>query len=368
MDLVEEPEPDNSVLEDIKLNPPLEEGNEEKEEVVKTEELEVSDSTKKQFKVDYKLSGDARVIADMDGVLFKFDDQLPSLDLLFQKGYFANLKPQEKVVEALRNLIVQNPGQVYICSAAVDSPYAIPEKMESLQRYLPELPKENMLFINYGSDQSKVDVIPGGITKSDILLDDYGPNLSQWDEAGGTAVKIVNDINDKTMSWSGHRLHYLSDGLSGEMVDIAKEMSVTDIDIQPQLGTLKITIEYSSVNQEHIKEEISELTRRMVGVAENVNPINVELSMTMDGKPILHREMLVKEDIQQHISQIKDGSQNLFVKIAEGKIRNSLQNDALEDLKSFDENIKKYNDLSTLNESLAENEEVLILEESISIS
>lgn len=326
-----------------------------------------SDTLVQELERNYKLPEGTRLIADMDGVLFKFDDQITSIDLLYQKGYFANLTPQEKVIEALREIIRQNPGQVYSCSAAVDSPYAIPEKIESLNKYIPELPEEQMLFIKYGSDQSKVDVIPGGVKQGDILLDDFGPNLSQWDDAGGTAVKIVNDINDKTMSWNGHRLHYLSDGLATEIVELANVQTIIEEEENPKQGKMMITIEYSSVNQETIKDDINELTKRMVGIASNENPIDIELSMKMDGREILNREMIHQNDIQKHISQIKEGSQNLFVKIAEDKVRNNLQNDTLEDLKSFDKNIKKYSDLSTLDDSLAENEEGIVVEESISI-
>ncbi|MDQ0362540.1 5' nucleotidase, NT5C type [Breznakia pachnodae] len=371
---IEKMEPVSEVpIEVVEDRPPreVEEKQREKVEVssgaIDIVETEIVNNHIHESEGNYKLPEGTRLIADMDGVLFKFDDQITSIDLLYQKGYFANLTPQEKVIEALREIIRQNPGQVYSCSAAVDSPYAIPEKIESLNKHIPELPEEQMLFIKYGSDQSKVDVIPGGVKQGDILLDDYGPNLSQWDDAGGTAVKIVNDINDKTMSWNGHRLHYLSDGLATEIIELANVQTIIEEEENPKPGKMMITIEYSSVNQETIKDDINELTKRMVGIANNENPIDIELSMKMDDREILNREMINQNDIQKHISQIKEGTQNLFVKIAEDKVRDILQNDTLEDLKSFDENIKKYSDLSTLDDSLAENDDVIVVEESISI-
>lgn len=47
------------------------------------------------------------------------------------------------------------------------------------------------------------------ITRYDILLDDYNPNLIKWKEAGGTAVKVVNGINsiNKEFPW----VHVTSD-------------------------------------------------------------------------------------------------------------------------------------------------------------
>ena len=40
------------------------------------------------------------------------------------------------------------------------------------------------------------------ITRKDILIDDYNPNLYSWMSRGGTAIKYINDFNSAG-SWVG---------------------------------------------------------------------------------------------------------------------------------------------------------------------
>ena len=158
-------------------------------------------------------NNNVRFFVDMDGVLAKFNNQLTSLDPLYEKGYFASLEPQKNVVDVVNKLIDDNVD-VYILSAALDSDYAKGEKTEWINKYLPNLKNKKIIFTDYGS--RKAAYIPGKIRENDILLDDYTKNLKQW--VGGKAIKLVNDINDTNKSWDGDRVYYDDEKLYNTLV------------------------------------------------------------------------------------------------------------------------------------------------------
>lgn len=150
-----------------------------------------------------------RYFIDMDGTTVHFNNTIPSLDILFEPGYYRNLLPQEKIVELTKELLKQAPGQVYILSAKVDSPYAAQEKMEWLKEYIHEIPEENIILTPYG--KPKYDYVPGGIHNKDVLLDDYTDHLIEWREKGGKPVKLINNINASKQRWQGASISYLDD-------------------------------------------------------------------------------------------------------------------------------------------------------------
>ena len=114
-------------------------------------------------------------------------------------GIFKELKPQKQVIEAAKKLIAAGED-VYVLSAyAKGSPEVRDHKNEWLDKYLPELKAENRIFVFCG--ENKAEAI-GGISETDVLIDDYNVNLVEWFEAGGTAIKILNGINHKK-SWKG---------------------------------------------------------------------------------------------------------------------------------------------------------------------
>ena len=143
--------------------------------------------------------GKKRLFVDMDGTLAEFK-QVDTLEQLYEKGYFENLQPQMAVVEAVKLIIKDNPDiEVHILSAVLsDSPYALKEKNAWLERYLPEVDMAHRLFPPCGSD--KKDVIKGGVTERDFLLDDYTLNLNAW-EPPARGIKLLNGINHTNGSW-----------------------------------------------------------------------------------------------------------------------------------------------------------------------
>lgn len=147
-----------------------------------------------------------RYFFDMDGVLFKLDNTLTSLEPLYEEGYFKNLPTHRLVVRCLQEMLIQDPEQVYILSHYIDSPFAEQEKREVLQELFPSLDMHNVILVPYG--ESKTDYVPIRIKENDFLVDDYNHNLECWRDAGGYAIKFVNAINDRHGSWIGSKVEY----------------------------------------------------------------------------------------------------------------------------------------------------------------
>lgn len=160
----------------------------------------------------YAVGIDNRVFVDMDGVLARFNNEISSMEVLYEKGYYSSLEPLENVVKAVSDLIDNADAEVYILSAVLDSEYAADEKRVWLQKYLPKIDKDHIIFSEYGYPKSNY--IPGGIKSNDVLIDDYTKNLDEWTAAGAKGIKLINDINNTNQSWKGIRVNFDNQDLS----------------------------------------------------------------------------------------------------------------------------------------------------------
>lgn len=162
-----------------------------------------------------------RLFVDMDGTLAEFKT-VDTLETLYEKDYFINLKPNENVLGAIKQLIADNDFDVYILSAYLtDSRYALEEKNAWLDKYLPELPQEKRLFVPCGTDKSVA--VPGLIRPNDYLLDDYTKNLSEW-EPPAKGIKLINGINHTNGTWQGDKIQFTHapEELSSMISDVMK--------------------------------------------------------------------------------------------------------------------------------------------------
>lgn len=151
-----------------------------------------------------------RVFFDMDGTLAEYRP-INEIEDLYEKGYFATLRPQEGVVNAAKRLFYDPNFEVYVLSAVLsDSEYSVPEKTEWLNQYFP-IDDSHRIFSPVGEPKSLY--IPNGIQKSDILLDDYTVNLNDWGQKA-CAVKILNGLNHTKGTWTGNKLSAFRDGKS----------------------------------------------------------------------------------------------------------------------------------------------------------
>lgn len=146
-----------------------------------------------------------RLFVDMDGTLAVFN-QVDTLEKLYEPGYFASLSPHTNVIEAVRQLQQKDDIEVYILSAVLsDSKYALQEKNEWLDKYLPGTDEEHRIFVPFG--EIKGNYVPNGIRESDILLDDYTINLKSW-EPPARGLKLLNGINGTHGTWTGGKIAF----------------------------------------------------------------------------------------------------------------------------------------------------------------
>ena len=147
----------------------------------------------------------SRLFIDLDGTVARFYDASPNyLEEMYEKGYFRNLQPYEKMTEGIKLFMEQHKDvEVFALSAKVNGepPYCEAEKQEWLDEYLPEIDREHRLFTEIG--HNKAEYIPNGISNTDVLYDDYNKNLIDWENSGGVALKCHNNINMKGLGAYG---------------------------------------------------------------------------------------------------------------------------------------------------------------------
>lgn len=147
-----------------------------------------------------------RLFVDLDGTLAHFA-RVAKIEALYEKGYFLNLPPYQKVIDAIR-IINNHPDiEVFILSAVLsDSQYALTEKSIWCDTHTPFIKPEQRVFTVCG--KNKADFIKGSLSPSDFLLDDYTINLYNWTDNGGQGIKLINEINSTHGTWKGKRVKY----------------------------------------------------------------------------------------------------------------------------------------------------------------
>lgn len=141
-----------------------------------------------------------RVFFDMDGVLAQWQDGTP-FEVVCSPGYFKNLPTEQNVLNAFRLLAAEESIDLHILSAVLPEAHNTAEKQEWLQNKLGGVVKqENIHFVPVTARKSEV---LGGITKEDILIDDYSKNIQEWQEDGGIAVKMFNSSNGRSGKYYG---------------------------------------------------------------------------------------------------------------------------------------------------------------------
>lgn len=153
--------------------------------------------TKEQFIAEIlaneKLLKSIIIFLDMDNTLVRFSfgrgDDNNVLEKMFDKGFFKNLEPMKHIdfYEVFCLLGIK----VYILSACIKSPYTRKEKRESLHRYMPFIPNNQILFCNVGVDKAQFAMKKTGLKSLEnaFLIDDYKENLIKWAKNGGYPIK-----------------------------------------------------------------------------------------------------------------------------------------------------------------------------------
>ena len=206
-----------------------------------------------------------RLLVDMVGVLATFQ-QVDTLELLYEKNYFLNLEPVENVIEAVRLIKAEHPEiEVYILSSVLsDSEYALQEKNEWLNQYLPEIDAEHRLFPPCGVN--KASYVPDGIGVTDFLLDDYTHNLTLW-EPPARGIKLLNGINHTNETWHGNMLRF--DKEPRELADNILSVMGGELiqDLKPQSDVDRFKEEFLAV-----LGEVKEIRKELEDIQKNMKP------------------------------------------------------------------------------------------------
>lgn len=152
-----------------------------------------------------------RLFIDMDGTLAEW--QYLPFEEVCEVGFSANLSVNGNMAEAVKSLvkICRTKGvEVYILSAVVDLPHAIPDKNAWLDKILPGVfDDEHRLYVPYNTNKAEFVMHHFGATKNSAfltecyLLDDYSKNIREWAAAGGKPIKVFNGINGRSGTFYG---------------------------------------------------------------------------------------------------------------------------------------------------------------------
>lgn len=136
---------------------------------------------------------------DMDGVLARWD-KAKSVEDTYQKGYFLNLDPDEKMIRlAIQLSSLPLLYNVRILSAVYDNEFALPEK----KQWLIDHSLRGFELINTPIGADKADFIPDSDSLS-ILIDDYSTNLHAWiSHKNCIGMKYYNGVNGTNGTWNG---------------------------------------------------------------------------------------------------------------------------------------------------------------------
>lgn len=261
-----------------------------------------------------------RYFIDMDGTLVHFNNTILNLDVLHEQGYYSKLAPQERVVEITKELLLKYPGQVYVLSATLDSPYVAKEKIEWLQEHLSSLPQDHIILSPYG--HPKYDYVPGGIRSNDVLLDDYTKNLIEWTEKGGKSVKLINSINHTNRTWTGPAVHYQDKELFSKLEKYAFRGEEIELVQDQEAPILSISVNYQNGDFNSIKNDLEELNQLFTNVLKNPNDnIEIRVSLSRDGIDILKNERIDYEHLVSHEKSIYSNQDFSLVEILKDRAK-----------------------------------------------
>lgn len=151
-----------------------------------------------------------RLFLDLDGTLAKFNvrNALERFDK--EKGFFSKLNAYVGI-EVINELAKQ--GNLFIVSASPNE-QADKDKMIWIDKYLSNVPRENITLCRIGENKAKIIEQKYSITidKTCLLLDDYTKNLNDWENFGGLGIKRLTTVADNSRGlWKGLCVKHLKE-------------------------------------------------------------------------------------------------------------------------------------------------------------
>lgn len=150
-----------------------------------------------------------KIFLDLDGTVAKFNVRNALKRFDNEIGFFAKLGAY-KGIESVDELA--KSGIVYIISASPNA-QADNDKMIWINKYLPNVPLENITMCRVGENKAKIieNKYSMSISQECYLLDDYTKNLQEWVANGGTGIKRLTSVADNsTGKWQGLTLKDLT--------------------------------------------------------------------------------------------------------------------------------------------------------------
>ena len=152
-----------------------------------------------------------KLFLDLDGTLAKFNSKRNALKRFDNEiGFFANLKPY-KYIEFVNTLALSREVSVYIISATPNE-QADKDKLTWINKYLNNIPKENICFSRLNENKAKVikDKLNITIDNNCLLLDDYTKNLIEWQNLNGIGIKRITSKADNSRKiWKDYSIRNL---------------------------------------------------------------------------------------------------------------------------------------------------------------
>lgn len=150
-----------------------------------------------------------KIFLDLDGTVAKFNVRNALKRFDNEIGFFAKLGAY-KGIESVNELA--KSGIIYIISASPNV-QADNDKMIWINKYLPNVPLENITMCRVGENKAKIieNKYSMSINQECYLLDDYTKNLQEWVANGGTGIKRLTSVADNsTGKWQGLTLKDLT--------------------------------------------------------------------------------------------------------------------------------------------------------------
>lgn len=142
------------------------------------------------------------VFVDMDGVLAVWDDS--KSHMMYDEGFFLTMNAHQGNLSLVKHLLDDTQLEVFILSTLLlESDYIEAEKREWLDKYLPEIPDSNRIFVPEGMMKSDyINSISEEFAKqTNVLIDDYTVNLISWKDSGYIGIKMMNGRNGSNGLW-----------------------------------------------------------------------------------------------------------------------------------------------------------------------
>lgn len=151
-----------------------------------------------------------KIFFDLDGTLARFNIKNALIRFDKETDFFEKLLPYKNI--NIVNELSKN-NNFYVISASPHKEADI-SKLKWLQKYLPNIKNENIIFCRLGENKAEIikNKLKIKIDSNCILIDDYTKNLREWEQVGGIGIKRLTTVSDNSRKlWKSKTIKDLKD-------------------------------------------------------------------------------------------------------------------------------------------------------------